>query len=299
MTGIFRPSRLLLAGAIAAAAMAFCAAPAQAQFFGFWGARSFSFPPPGADAVHPSELPGIVADEGMRMVGQPYRNGQVFVVDAVDRRGWRHRLIIDAFSGDIVQSFGAGQAGAPPLPERRAVARIAPPEPYVIPGEGILPSEAPLAAPKPRASVKPPALARAPVETRPLAPPETKAVVPQPPESAASPVKPVKKPSVVARTPAEMPPTAKKTVPQMLPGYAPPAAAGPPPKVAPEPAPVAAVPPPPQPGPAPVPAREAEPAAVPAPVKPAVNDVPVAPLYEAPAKAPAGKVNDIPVAPLE
>ena len=294
------------ASAVVGFGLTVAAIPAQAQFFGFWGARTFSYGPAYAPGLSPGEIVGIVADEGMRLVSRPYRNRNVYVVDAQDRRGWQHRLIIDANSGQIVQSFGQGQnlpqrlaRPEPPLtsgPDQR-YARAVPEAPYVVPGIGG--EDQPLTRARPKAVRKPPVVARTPIETRPLEPPAAAPLVPIAPETSTAPVKPVKKPPAVARTPIEAvpleAPPAKKIIPQMLPGYAPPTAVEAPLKAAPSPV-VAAPLTPPE---TPVRAREVEPAAAAAPAKPAVNDVPVAPLYDAPAPAPAGKVNDVPVAPLD
>ena len=281
------------------------AAPAQAQFFGFWGARAFNYGPPTyAPGISPGEIAGIVADEGMRMVTRPYRNRNAYVVDAQDQRGWHHRLIIDAYSGQIVQSFGQGQAvppqiaqPEPPLASRpdHRLARV-PEAPYVVPGIGA--EDQPLAKPKPKAPRKSPVAGRAPIESRPLDPPALRPLVPAVPPTLIAPAKPpVAKPPAIARTPVESKPldapVAKKIIPQVLPGYAPPTAVETPLKQA---SPVVAAPISPPTG---AKALDVEPTALAAPKKPAVNDVPVAPLDAVPAQAPAGKINDVPVAPLD
>lgn len=288
-------ARAFLAGATLMTLLAASALPAQAQLFGFFAYRPFSDAQPVTQGIGPRDVRAIVADEGMRLVGQPFRNGNVWVADTVDDRGWTHRLIINAFSGDIVQSFGRGQAVPPRLaapdapPPQRQIARAVPDEPYVIPGIG---SGEPLIRtvpkPKPKAEKKPPAVARAPVESRPLPAPETQ-IVPQTPQIVVVPPKPDARPATAARTPAAN--DVKKPVRQLLPGYAPPGAMIP--SLPPE-APARPVETPPAPQPV-----AAVPLAIPAPAAPQVNDVPVTPLYEAPAKPAAGKVNDVPVAPLD
>ena len=290
-------SALLLMGGSAVA-------PAQAQFFGFWGARSFSNGPAYAPGISPGEIAGIVADEGMRMVARPYRNRNAYVVDAQDQRGWHHRLIINAYSGQIVQSFGQGQALPPQLdpsglplasrPDHQRLARV-PEDPYVVPGIGE--EDQPVAKPKPKVSRKSQVVARAPVESRPLDPPALRPMVPAAPRSVIAPAKPVDKPPALARTPVEAKPldapAARKIIPQVLPGYTAPTAVEAPLKQVP---PVVAAPIAPPSG---AKARDAEPVAQMVPQKPVVNDVPVAPLVEAPAPIPAAKVNDVPVAPLD
>ena len=268
MIGATGTARILIAGAAMALGVTVSTLPAQAQFFGFWGARSFAYGNPG---IRPGELASIVADEGMHLVGRPYRNGNVFVVDAVDQRGWQHRLIIDAWTGDIIQSYGRGQGTpqqyAPVAPPPR-VARATPGEPYVIPGIGGDERPAtPKVKPKVKAIKKPPVIARSPVQTRPLEAPPASAIVPQPaPEIV--PVKPSDPPAVLeaapkpeaSPAPAEQPVAAAPVVAPVVPSVEPVV-----PVVAPE-----------------VPSV--------APVVPA----------EAPAVQPEkGKVNDIPVAPLD
>lgn len=289
-------SALLIAGGSAVA-------PAQAQFLGFWGARPFSNGPAYAPGISPGEIAGIVADEGMHLVARPYRNRNAYVVDAQDQHGWNHRLIIDAYSGQIIQSFGQGQAlppqlapPEPPLPSRpgQRLARV-PEAPYVVPGIGG--EDQPVAKPKPKPARQRPVVARAPVESRPLDPPTVRPMIPAAPRTVIAPAKPLAKPPALARTPVEARPLdaqpARKIIPQVLPGYAPPTAVGAPLKQAP---PAVAAPVTPLVG---TKARDDEPVALAAPQKPVVKDVPVAPFVEAPAPIPAGKVNDVPVAPLD
>ena len=293
-------SALLIASGLAVA-------PAQAQFFGFWGARAFSNGPAYAPGISPGEIAGIVADEGMRLVARPYRNRNAYVVDAQDQRGWNHRLIIDAYSGQIIQSFGEGQIlppqAAPPMPPlaSRPGQRLArmPEAPYVVPGIGG--EDQPVAKPKPKPARKAPVVARAPVESRPLDPPALRPMVPAAPRTVIAPAKPfakpLAKPPALARTPVDArpldAPPARKIIPQVLPGYAAPTAVEAPLKKAPPSMPAPETPL------AGAKARDAEPAAIAAPQKPVESDVPVAPLVDAPAQPSAGKVNDVPVAPLD
>lgn len=276
---VFGTGRQLLAGGAILAVAIGATCPAQAQVFGFFGYRTFGVSAAPNQGISPRDVAGIVADEGMRLVSRPHRNGNVFVADAVDQRGWEHRLIIDAYSGDIVQSFGRGQGvpqqfapqplPAPVAPPRR-LARAAPSEPYVVPGIGGEEPRPikPTPKPKPKAAKKPPVLARKPVEATPLAAPSVTPIVPQP--------------TFVPAEKVETPPKAEETPVAVVPPLAP----------APTPAPA--------PEAVQAPAAEPSPTPVPATVeRPAVNDVPVAPLYEPPAKPPAGKVNDVPVAPLD
>jgi len=71
---------------------------AQAQIFGMFG---WSLPP--------GQVQHMIASQGFRLAGPLYRNGRVYVADVVDDRGVRQRLIVDAFSGDVLQAFVTGR----------------------------------------------------------------------------------------------------------------------------------------------------------------------------------------------
>jgi resuscitation-promoting factor RpfA len=73
----------------------FEAQPAQAQLF-------FSRIPP-ADVVN------IVRNRGFYDVSSPYFRGDVYVVDATERRGLRVRLIVEPRSGEIVERLTIGR----------------------------------------------------------------------------------------------------------------------------------------------------------------------------------------------
>jgi hypothetical protein len=96
--------------------------PARAQFFGWsWGG------PPAPQPVSPQQ-PGAVAQRlaarGWRVLSLR-RNGGVYLADVSDRSGHRRRLIVDAFSGSILQVFAYGSprppagigAGLVPIPD--------------------------------------------------------------------------------------------------------------------------------------------------------------------------------------
>jgi hypothetical protein len=71
---------------------------AQAQIFGMFG---WSMPP--GQVMH------MIRSQGFRLSGPFYRNGRVYVADVMDDRGVRQRLIVDAFSGEVLQAFVLGR----------------------------------------------------------------------------------------------------------------------------------------------------------------------------------------------
>ena len=117
-SGLMSASRLKLgsranAAALAAALLvALSSAPARAQFSGYWGWRS-----PQAAPVPSEMIYGRLLARGFDVIGPLRRNGGVFLADVQDRSGRRERLVMDAYSGAVLQTF----AYAPP--------RLAPAEP--------------------------------------------------------------------------------------------------------------------------------------------------------------------------
>jgi hypothetical protein len=103
-------ARALAALGIAGGLLVSLAGSAEAQFFGW------SLPPaygvPESAMIAPGEIYRMVADHGYRIRDRLQRNGRVYLIDVVDRRGRALRLIIDAYQGDILQRF----ATAPPRP---------------------------------------------------------------------------------------------------------------------------------------------------------------------------------------
>lgn len=83
-------------------------APAQAQFLGYWGWRSGQI----REIVPPSFIYRRLRARGYRVLSALQRNGGVYLADVRDRRGHRQRLVIDAYSGAVLQSFVFG----PPRP---------------------------------------------------------------------------------------------------------------------------------------------------------------------------------------
>lgn len=298
------PRRLAAAAGIAVLAFAplmMAAAPAQAQLFGgVWGSR-FSWSAPSYDdgpnegrgyarrGMPPRAIARALADDGYRLMGPLVARGQIYLADVADgETGQRERLVIDAMSGDIIESYPLGRQFAPPgnvtrvpradvpdmRPQPQRNARLAPPQdggdPLVLPGAGPKPQPVkPKAALKAKAPVKPKAVIarRAPADA-------AKPLAPGAPATPATPEKP------------PLPSSAQPSDPLALP--APAEAAKP---AAPDPA-VAA-------GPPVTPLPPAAPAAEPSAAS-AAKDAPVQPLDDAtPARKAGPPVNDIPAAPLE
>lgn len=92
------------------------AAPAQAQFLGYWGWRSGEV----REVVPAPVIYRGLIRRGYRVVSALQRNGGVYLADVRDRRGHRQRLVLDAYSGAVLQSFSFGpprpMAAIPDLP---------------------------------------------------------------------------------------------------------------------------------------------------------------------------------------
>jgi hypothetical protein len=88
-----------LQGALVACALsALGAAPAQAQFFGYWpGFGSYRT----YELMSPRDIIASVREQGFVRPSRPVFQGQFYVVDASDRRGYRVRLFVDSYSGGI------------------------------------------------------------------------------------------------------------------------------------------------------------------------------------------------------
>jgi hypothetical protein len=198
---VFGPRGLGLIAATIIAGLS-AGAPAQAQFFGF-GAGPFS----DVETAPPRMIERRLARQGYRLTRPLRLNGEVLLADTIDPDGRRMRLVVDAYSGSVLQRFVTSEAA----PERYANRSGGYDEPRVIqgPNSGYLengslaPSNA-LPAPKQLAPA-----ARAPVEapTAQSAP----ARVEQPNVSVSS----ADGPKAVERSPASKP---AATTPK--PGYA-------------------------------------------------------------------------------
>ena len=99
------------AAALGAALMlAGSGAPAEAQFVSLWGWQG----PPQEEALVPPPLVyRRLESRGFALFGPLRRNGGVYLADVEDHYGRRERLVVDAYSGAILQTF----AYAPPRPE--------------------------------------------------------------------------------------------------------------------------------------------------------------------------------------
>lgn len=149
-----------------------------------------------APAIAPHEVAAILRSRGYRPLSGPVRRGGFYVVSAIHRNGGDGRVVIDAYSGELVRVIPAGprarrgddmvlvyqgptfpppdlvRFGRPPRAERGAP-RPPAPVPRVA---SRVPPEAPLVTPKPRPKAAPqrPETAQAPptpgpVETKPAA----------------------------------------------------------------------------------------------------------------------------------
>lgn len=224
---------LLLAGAGAAAVLAVSGA-ASAQWYG----RPFIFQNPPViveeDNLSSREIAAIVRRLGYRDVARPRFTGDEYVVDATTRAGTRVRLVLDAFTGHMIDSYLAPEA-APRRVVRTEEPRPRAPVPTARP---VLPpsdAESPQVAPRPpRASETPRATPSNPTVVRrePLLPPQASpppAVTPAPaprPAPQARPARPAPE-QPTARAPAPAPAgvgTGTRQQPRVIPGAPPPPA---------------------------------------------------------------------------
>jgi hypothetical protein len=264
--GLRQPRRQRQSGyaraAILSSFLALAVAPtsAQAQIFGMFG---WSMPP--GQVMH------IIQSQGFRLAAPIYRNGRVYVADVMDEHGVRERLIVDAFSGDVLQTFVLGRPSETYDAERSAGAE---PIDRGIPLTG---------APQTIESqpLKPKAKARTSVTRRETSrirsEPEARTPASDLPPSEVTkaplpiqPSEPAVKNEPMKNEPAEASPTKGKTEPAS--------------EASPAPAPKAM----------PVEASPKQQAKA-----PAVNEMPVAPLDDAAGKKPNRSATDVPVAPLD
>lgn len=283
---------------LSAAPLALSAAPAQAQFFGevfgsrfAWGPRYYEddrrVEP---DYEYRGEVRGLppravhrmLANEGYRVLGPVTRRGRVYLANVADgETGQRERLVIDAFSGDVLEAYPLTQRIAPPanvtrVPRAeypRADVREPQTPPRRAPRTARLAPEDDLLVVTPRSSAAP------------------KLLKPKPAPIVKAPVKPT--PVIAKRTPPDAPkPLAPVAPVTAAPIPAAPAPAAPLPSAA-QPSNPLSLPPAPAETAAPEPTVAAAP-----PIAP--SDVFVAPLDDAtPAPKATKPINDIPVAPLE
>lgn len=95
----FRKLYLRTAIASAAAFTIAAAAPASAQYYR-WGP---DVPPPGyGGRIHPQHIEAMVRSMGFQPVAEPRVRGPLWVTHAVDRNGRHVRVLIDSFSGRVI-----------------------------------------------------------------------------------------------------------------------------------------------------------------------------------------------------
>ncbi|MBV1700429.1 MAG: hypothetical protein KGQ46_01250 [Hyphomicrobiales bacterium] len=297
---------ILLVLALAGLGAAGTVQPAQAQFFGFWGYRTFHW------GIGVRDVAAIVREHGMRLVARPYRNRNVYVADAIDAYGHHRRLIIDGGNGDVLEIYNTDAAGrhefAAPIPPANiphaAVHRKPVPSrqskkhpPHLgLKAHAHRPHKLPHAKAQPHDKAAPSAPQEAPatpVQATPVqVPPTVSAPVVNAPAPADNSTATPAVPKADTTTPKTLTPVEPATT--AAPNPPAPAAAPTTPALPPAaPAPTAAPVPESTPTPAspPAPAATATPSATPAPAAPVENATPASP-------APDKKVNDVPVAPL-
>jgi hypothetical protein len=121
---VFGPRGLGLIAATIIAGLS-AGAPAQAQFFGF-GAGPFS----DVETAPPRMIERRLARQGYRLTRPLRLNGEVLLADTIDPDGRRMRLVVDAYSGSVLQRFVTSEAA----PERYANRSGGYDEPRVIQG---------------------------------------------------------------------------------------------------------------------------------------------------------------------
>jgi hypothetical protein len=95
----FRKQYLRSAILPAAVLMIAAATPASAQYYR-WGPDA---PPPGyGGRIHPQHIEAMVRSLGFQPVAEPRARGPIWVTHAVDRNGQHVRVLIDSFSGRVI-----------------------------------------------------------------------------------------------------------------------------------------------------------------------------------------------------
>jgi hypothetical protein len=183
------------------------ALPASAQWFG----RSYAPVIIEEDNLRPSEVARIIERMGYRQVARPRLVRDSYLVDATTRGGTRVRLVVDAFTGHVVDSFLAPQQVIPqqverprPHPPRERIVRAPEGEDESPARDGrpqVVPS-VPRAEP-PRQEPRPPTVVRREPMLPPQAPPSA-APAPRPPQP------PQARPATPPAAPAAQPPVAQQ-----------------------------------------------------------------------------------------
>lgn len=195
------PLRLVLTSLAAAGAIAGTAGSAAAQYYYYYEDEAFyprgyyeRYAPRPPARVPQGALGRIAArDYGLVQIDRTVRTGSSYVIDGQRADGRRTRLIIDAYSGELIDSIRLPEA-------RRDVPRVA----RVDPRQDERP--APRLVPRPPdrpPSLKPPGQAAAPAT---VVPPS-----PAAPPRAVEPDKPAQRPPAEASAPATLPPAQPAT----------------------------------------------------------------------------------------
>lgn len=225
------PRRQALMGLAVAGALAGTAGPAAAQYYGYDddvivyrygyrddGYRDFGFryrPAPRAPVALPARSVSRIAlrDFGLVQVERTLRSGESYIVDGQAANGRRARLILDAYSGDLIDRIALP-------PAHRTTPEVARADPREI-EQPARPRLVPRPPERP-AALKPPAQATAPATVIPPAPaaapprapePETPAE-PAPPVSASAPATTLPAPAPAEVAPA--PEAAREPAPKLV-----------------------------------------------------------------------------------
>lgn len=174
-------------------------------------------PEPGrSDAPLPSaSVQRIANQQGLRLVTAPRRKGRTYLAEAEDRRGERHRLVVDAYRGTLLQDVRLGpKEGAPPA---RKAARPAPADAMKPPAADAPRPAAP--APSPDEAKIAPAPAPKPVTPAvPDTPAPPRVVAPAPVTAAPASPAPDAGAAAAVVAPAPPPPPSETPAPAPAPG---------------------------------------------------------------------------------
>ncbi len=110
-------------------------APAHAQYYErpdrfYYG----DYDVPGPEVIYPEGPAGIplaalrelVAQRHLHLIATPRRKGRIYLAEAEDARGIRHRLVFDAYEGRLIEDTVLGPKG--PLPNPSHVTLPKPPQ---------------------------------------------------------------------------------------------------------------------------------------------------------------------------
>ncbi len=215
LTAMAGQSRILVAAFAGLAALGASATGAQAQWFpsyGYGGPVVYYqprpiYPPanvyvqPGA-GLHPVEVASLLSRRhGFSQISRPVRQGPVFVATAIDGGGQRLRVIVDAYTGALLDGQLLGPpprvARNPQTRTRVAVARPEAPARVRAPARDAAPRQPPVAAVKPIAPKPASPLAPAPAQASPASSQPAPAATASYPPALAPALAPVVAPALV------------------------------------------------------------------------------------------------------